>query len=165
MKQLKKKSSKVVAFLLAIAMVATSLAYTPNSASAASKKVSSVKITKPSTKVLVLKKGKTYKMKVKVTAKKSKYKKVTYKSSKKKVATVSKSGKIKALKKKYGDENNEGLWRFILHSDLERTIYNPLDVVISKWANLELQRDLLDKGYIGFNVTKETRQLNYIKFA
>ncbi len=99
MKQLKKKSSKVVAFLLAIAMVATSLAYTPNSASAASKKVSSVKITKPSTKVLVLKKGKTYKMKVKVTAKKSKYKKVTYKSSKKKVATVSKSGKIKALKK------------------------------------------------------------------
>ncbi len=104
MKQLKKKSSKVVAFLLAIAMVATSLAYTPNSADAASKKkkktkVSKVQITKPSTKVLVLKKGKTYKMKVKVTASKKKYKKVTYKSSKKKVATVSKSGKIKARKK------------------------------------------------------------------
>lgn len=100
MKQLKRKSSKVVAFLLAVAMVATSLAYTPSSASAASKKkVTKVSITKPSTKVLVLKKGKTYKMKVKVTAKKSKYKKVTYKSSKKAVATVSKSGKIKAIKK------------------------------------------------------------------
>ena len=100
MKQLKRKSSKVVAFLLAIAMVATSLAYTPSSASAASKKkVTKVQITKPSTKVLVLKKGKTYKMKVKVTASKSKYKKVTYKSNKKAVATVSKSGKIKAVKK------------------------------------------------------------------
>ena len=73
--------------------------------------------------------------------------------------------KIKALQKKYGDEKNDGLWRFILHSDLDRTIYNPMDIVISKWANLDLQRELLDKGYIGFNVTKEPRQLNYIKFA
>lgn len=58
MNQLKKKSSKVVAFLLALAMVATSVVYTPDSASAASKKVTSVKITKPSTSVLVLKKAK-----------------------------------------------------------------------------------------------------------
>lgn len=78
---------------------------------------------------------------------------------------VMKNGlKIKALKKKYGSEDEEGLWRFILHSDLDKPIYNPLDIVISKWANLELQKELIDNGYVGYEITKDTRQLNYIKF-
>ncbi len=79
---------------------------------------------------------------------------------------VMKNGlKIKALRKKYGAEDEEGLWRFILHSDLERKVYRPIDEVISKWGNLDLQRELLDNGYIGYNVQKDPRQLNDIKFA
>jgi ribosomal protein S18 acetylase RimI-like enzyme len=80
---------------------------------------------------------------------------------------VMKNGlKIKALKKKYAksDDGNDGLWRFILHSDLEKSLNNPIDTVISKWANLELQKELIDNGYIGYEISKETRQLNYIKF-
>lgn len=78
---------------------------------------------------------------------------------------VMKNGlKIKSLKKKYANEDNEGLWRFILHSDLERPLLNPIDTVISKWANLELQKELIDNGYVGYEISKETRQLNYLKF-
>lgn len=79
---------------------------------------------------------------------------------------VMKNGlKIKSIKKKYGSEDEEGLWRFILHSDLEKKFINPIDVVISKWANLDLQRELISNGYIGYDISKETKQLNYIKFA
>lgn len=91
--------TRAVAFIMAFAMIATSVGIIPTTADAAKKKVSSVKITKPSTKVLVLKKGKTYKIKPTVTASKKSYKKVTYKSSKAKIVKVSASGKIKALKK------------------------------------------------------------------
>lgn len=78
---------------------------------------------------------------------------------------VMKNGlKIKALKKKYGTDTEEGLWRFILHSDLEKPLTNPIDLVISKWANLELQKELIENGYVGYEIMKDTRQLNYIKF-
>ena len=78
---------------------------------------------------------------------------------------VMKNGlKIKALKKKYGSNADDGLWRFILHSDLDKPLINPIDLVISKWANLDLQRELIKDGYIGYEITKDTRQLNYIKF-
>ena len=74
--------------------------------------------------------------------------------------------KIKSLMKKYGsaEDGHDGTWRFILHSDLEKKFSNPIDVVISKWANLGLQKELIDNGYIGFKLSKETRQLNYMKF-
>jgi len=78
---------------------------------------------------------------------------------------VMKNGlKIKGLKKKYGTETKEGLWRFILHSDLEKPLINPIDIVISKWANLELQKELINSGYVGYEISKETKQLNYMKF-
>ncbi len=74
--------------------------------------------------------------------------------------------KIKALKKKYGSEEDgeEGLWRFILHSDLNRRSLNPVDLVVSKWANLDKQKELIDNGYVGYEIIKDTKQLNYIKF-
>ncbi|MGM0395642.1 MAG: hypothetical protein ACQEP4_01140 [Bacillota bacterium] len=74
--------------------------------------------------------------------------------------------KIKALKKKYGssEDGDEGLWRFILHSDMKKQILNPVDLVISTWANLEMQRDLIEQGYIGHEIHKESQQLNYAKF-
>ena len=78
---------------------------------------------------------------------------------------VMKNGlKIKALKRKYGTDTDEGLWRFILHSDLDKPLLNPIDLVISKWANLELQKELINDGYVGYEIMKDTRQLNYIKF-
>lgn len=72
--------------------------------------------------------------------------------------------KIKALKNKYGTDANDGLLRFILHSDLEKPLINPIDMVISKWANIELQTDLINRGYIGYELKKDTKQLNYMKF-
>ncbi|MDD2446200.1 MAG: hypothetical protein PHY91_00745 [Tissierellia bacterium] len=74
--------------------------------------------------------------------------------------------KIKSLKKKYGtaEDGHDGTWRFVLHSDLEKKLSNPIDMVISKWANLGFQKELIDNGYIGFELSKETRQLNYMKF-
>lgn len=74
--------------------------------------------------------------------------------------------KIKALKRKYGssEDGDDGLWRFILHSDMKKQILNPVDLVISKWANLEMQRDLIEQGYIGYEINKDSQQLNYIKF-
>lgn len=74
---------------------------------------------------------------------------------------------IKALKKKYGssETGDEGLWRFILHSDIKKqSILNPIDLVISKWANLDMQKDLIDMGYVGYELNKDNRMLNYIKF-
>jgi GNAT superfamily N-acetyltransferase len=73
--------------------------------------------------------------------------------------------KIKALKKKYGTkpDNSDGLWRFILHNDLDKKYYNPVDLVLSKWANLEMQKSLIDQGYIGYEIIKDTKELSYIK--
>lgn len=86
-----------VATLLSMAMVVTLV---PVTADAAKVNVKKVSITKPATSTLVLKKGKTYKIKSNVTVKpnKSANKKVTYKTSKKSVVTVSSSGKLKAKK-------------------------------------------------------------------
>ncbi|MDX9916993.1 MAG: hypothetical protein RBT15_03160 [Gudongella sp.] len=74
--------------------------------------------------------------------------------------------KIKSLKRKYGSEESgdEGLWRFILHSDMEKRLFNPVDLVVSKWANLDKQRELIENGYVGYEIMKDTKQLNYIKF-
>lgn len=94
-----KTAARLAAGVLAVAMVVTSISFVPADTEAAKKKVTKVSITKPDTSVLVLKKGKTYKIKKKVTASKKKYKGVTFKSSKPKIASVSKSGKIKARKK------------------------------------------------------------------
>lgn len=74
--------------------------------------------------------------------------------------------KIKSLKKKYGsqEEGDDGLWRFILHNDLSKKSLNPVDSVVSKWANLDKQKELIENGYVGYEILKDTRQLNYIKF-
>ena len=105
MNQLKRKSSKIVArtiaCLMAVAMVVTSFAVSPNTAEAAKVKVTKVQITKPATKTLVLKKGKKYTLKTKVTVKPNKKanKKVTFKTSNKKVVKVSSTGKLTAVNK------------------------------------------------------------------
>jgi len=97
MKIMKFAWKRIVATAMTVVMVAS---MTPMTAEAATKKgtVQSVTIKNLDTKTLVLKKGKTFKLKAKVSVKGKISKKVTYSSSNKKVATVSKSGKIKAIK-------------------------------------------------------------------
>ncbi len=89
---------RVLATAMTVVMVAS---MTPITAEAATNKgtVQSVTIKNLDTKTLVLKKGKTFKLKTKVSVKGKVSKKVTYSSSNDDVVTVSKSGRIKAIKK------------------------------------------------------------------
>ena len=75
--------------------------------------------------------------------------------------------KIKALKRKYSSsENPDGLWRFILHKDMAIESYNkPISSYMSGLENLDEQKGLIDRGYIGFNIFRENRLLNYAKFG
>ncbi len=96
-----RKCRQIVTFVLAFAMIITSLAVSGTDAQAAKKKVKKIKIGVKvgSSGILVLKKGQSKKLKVSVTPKKAS-KKVSYKSSNKKVVKVSSKGVVKALKKK-----------------------------------------------------------------
>lgn len=81
---------------------------------------------------------------------------------------IMKSGlKIKALKKKYASSENscDGLWRFILHKDLNKKYSNPIDHIITKFGDYEEQKNLIEDGYIGYEIIKDTQSVNFIKFA
>lgn len=105
MRQIGTQSSKcfrkIVTFVLAFAMIITSLAVSSTESQAATKKVKKVTIGVKvgGSGILVLKKGQTKKLKVTVSPKKAS-KKVTYKSSKKSVVSVSSKGVVKARKSK-----------------------------------------------------------------
>ncbi len=74
--------------------------------------------------------------------------------------------KIKALKLKYPTkENPNGIWRFILHKDLQAK--SPLRVM--DWLNvsmnaLSVQETLIDKGFVGNWVIRDQKILQYIRF-
>ena len=69
---------------------------------------------------------------------------------------------IKALKKKYGKAEDDGLWRFILHKDLKKEQnVNLSDVVLLKMDHLKEQRKLIDSGYIGYHLSKESQIIQY----
>lgn len=94
-----KQFKRGLAFLLAMVLVLSTTSVGVQAATTKKGTVKAVTITNPSTKTLVMKKGKTFKLKtsVEVTGKKVS-KAVTYTTSNKKVATVTSKGKIKALK-------------------------------------------------------------------
>lgn len=95
-----KQWKRGLAFFLAAVLMMSSMSVGVQAASNKSKKatVKSVTITKPDTKTLVLKKGKSYKLKTKVEVTGKASKKLQYTSSNKKVAKIDSKGKIKALK-------------------------------------------------------------------
>ena len=96
MKTIKKQT---IALALTFALcISTALSCGEPAGAKAGKKVKKVTITSPVLGKVYLKKGQSYKLKVKVTPKKAKNKKLRYQSSKPKVAAVSKKGKIKAKK-------------------------------------------------------------------
>lgn len=93
---MKIKMKRMLAVALAVVLV---VGLVPTTAEAAKKgKVKSIAISNVNSSTLVLKKGKTFSLKVKVSTSGKASKKVSYSSSNKKVATISKSGKIKAVK-------------------------------------------------------------------
>ncbi len=104
MKRISAQSSRcfrtIVTFMLAFAMIFTSLALPSTTSKAAAKvKKVSIGVKVGSSGILVLKKGQKKKLKASVSPKKAS-KKLTYKSSKKSVVSVSSKGVVKARKKK-----------------------------------------------------------------
>jgi len=81
---------------------------------------------------------------------------------------IMKSGlKIKALKKKYGTDNDgkDGMWRFILHRNLESAEARKASRFLSiPLVNLEQQEKLIDEGFVGLWLFKESKLLNYVRF-
>jgi hypothetical protein len=75
--------------------------------------------------------------------------------------------KIKALKRKYvSAEEQEGLWRFILHRDLEAKH----GIQVDQWlhiglSELERQSNLIRNGFEGVGFNKDRTTLHYAKFA
>lgn len=75
--------------------------------------------------------------------------------------------KIKALKKKYEDieKGKEGLWRFILHRNLEPvSLLNPRELLKTSIADLEKQKRLISEGFIGYWLFTESKELSYVRF-
>lgn len=75
--------------------------------------------------------------------------------------------KIKSLKKKYGTDKSgrDGLWRFILHKDLEPVgIHKPDSLLRIQIADLERQKKLINEGFIGYWLFKENMELSYVRF-
>jgi len=74
---------------------------------------------------------------------------------------------IKSLKKKYGTspDGRDGVWRFILHRDLN-IIRNsdPIDFTKCKIESLPEQRSLIDLGYVGYELNKDERMVHYTQF-
>lgn len=89
---------RVLAVMMAIVMVTSSVSITGEAAST-KKKVNSVEVTNVAYGTVVLKPNKSFKLKVKVATTGKASKKVTFTSSNKKVAKVAANGKITAVKK------------------------------------------------------------------
>lgn len=69
---------------------------------------------------------------------------------------------IKALKKKYGVEYDDGMWRFILHKDLSIDLRNCFDDTKHlKMDRIHEQKKLIENGYIGYNLVKESQMIQY----
>jgi len=71
---------------------------------------------------------------------------------------------IKALKRKYiTKENENGLWRFILHTDLNEVIdLKKVSLKTLELHSYEEQADLISMGYIGHRLCKDDNLIDYI---
>ncbi len=74
--------------------------------------------------------------------------------------------KIKVLTKKYGklEDNSDGYWRYILHTNLsERTKKPSSNLIVSEMADIDKQLNLLKEGYLGYSLNHKDQTLNYVK--
>ena len=70
--------------------------------------------------------------------------------------------KIKALKRKYESEEQDGMWRFILHKDMSKSFsvdQNELKMI--RMDKIFEQKKLIEKGYIGYNLIKDSQMIQY----
>ena len=67
---------------------------------------------------------------------------------------------IKALKKKYGEEQ-DGMWRFILHKNLNEDDALETQFKQLKMDQIQEQKILIEKGYVGYNLIKESQMIQY----
>lgn len=75
--------------------------------------------------------------------------------------------KIKSLKRKYATDKDgkDGLWRFILHKDLEPQKVTKADSLFKiHLGDLEKQENLINDGFIGYWMFKDSMELNYVRF-
>jgi len=69
---------------------------------------------------------------------------------------------IKALKRKYGLEYEKGMWRFILHKDLSMDQGRCFDESkLLKMDRIHEQKKLIEIGYVGYNLVKESQMIQY----
>lgn len=68
---------------------------------------------------------------------------------------------IRALKKKYGEEAGNGMWRFILHKDLSKDMKMINEFQLLKMDCIEEQKRLIENGYIGYNLVRESKMIHY----
>ena len=100
MGKVKNTRKRLLTFVLALAMVLTSVSLPKATAEAAEGvKVHLVQITKPKATTLTLAVGEPYRIRVKVRPRNAENKKLEFKSSKKKIAKIGRKGKIFAYKK------------------------------------------------------------------
>lgn len=75
--------------------------------------------------------------------------------------------RIKALKKKYGTDKDgkDGMWRFILHRNLEPKAAKKTSSLLSiPLGDLEHQKKLISEGFVGLWLYKESKILSYVRF-
>lgn len=75
--------------------------------------------------------------------------------------------RIKALKKKYGNDKDgkDGMWRFILHRNLEPKAAKKTSSLLSiPLGDLEHQKKLISEGFVGLWLYKESKILSYVRF-
>ncbi len=124
-----KHSKQLLAFLMATALVVTSVSV-PTMAKEAGAKTAKVSITKPDGKTLVMKKGKSFKIKTN--------QKVSFSSSNQKVVSVSSKGKLKALKKGKVTITAKSLANKKNKAKLKVIVGNPVTKVTVNQSNISL---------------------------
>ncbi len=75
--------------------------------------------------------------------------------------------RIKALKKKYGKEKDgsDGMWRFILHRNLEPVKARKTNRLLSiHLGDLEQQKKAISEGFVGLWLFKDSKMLSYVRF-
>ncbi|GAB6107581.1 hypothetical protein [Fusibacter bizertensis] len=69
---------------------------------------------------------------------------------------------IKALKRKYASEDLDGMWRFILHKDMSKSFsVEHSELKMLKMDRIFEQRELIDKGYVGYNLIRDSQMIQY----
>ncbi len=74
---------------------------------------------------------------------------------------------IKALKKKYGTDKSgkDGMWRFILHRNLElKSLNKTIELLSIPILELERQEKMIRDGFVGLMLLRDSKMLNYARF-